>query len=241
MVNFQFGPLAILFNRLGVFSMMNNSLPFIALATVVACSLPGVSLALGSQICTPTPSATLAIPAPGSGSISIEPLSRFNYPAQVCVTTGFSGTAITFDYAASLATRFTNASFPSACVGVAYGLSGGPIYSFTQGSGSFALNLANPTAAVTGTLQATSYSVTENLTVSVAGNSYVINTDVLAFKSFVTINADQSTDVKICTPRGGVLARVNGNPLNLPTSVWACLQQPTSSQSNVRVVYEEGC
>lgn len=212
-----------------------------AVATLAALALPGTALALGGQLCTPTPSATLPIPAPGSGSISIEPLSRFNYPAQVCVTTAFTGSALSFDYAAALATRFNNASFPSQCAGVAYGLNGGPIYSYTVGSGSFAINLANPTAAVTGTLQATSHSLTENLTISVGETSFVVNTDALSYKSYVTINADQSTDVKICTPRGGVPARINGNPMNIPTSIWQCLSQPTPSQATVRIVYEEGC
>lgn len=206
-------------------------------------TLSGVAFAQFSsgQICTPTPSATLAVPAPGSGSISTEPLSRFNYPAQVCVTTAFTGSAISFDYAAALATRFNNASFPSNCAGVAFGLNGGPIYSYTAGSGSFAFSLTNPTAAITGTLQATSHSITENLTLSAGGSSFVINTDLMSFKSYVTINADQSTDVKICTPRGGVPARVNGNPFNIPTNIWQCLAQPTPTQANVRVVYEEGC
>ena len=214
-----------------------------ALVVLGVFTLSGAAMALpsGGQVCTPTPSATVPVPAPGSGSISSEPLSRFNYKAQNCVTMGFTGSAISFDYAAALATRFNNASFPSNCAGVSFGLNGGPIYSYTAGKGSFAFNLANPTAAVTGTLQATSYSITENLTLSAGGASFDINTDLMAFKSFVTINADQSTDVKICTPRGGVPARVNGNPLNIPTSIWQCLAQPTQTQSNVRVVYEEGC
>ncbi len=195
----------------------------------------------GGQICTPVPSATTPVPAPGSGSISIEPLSKFSYPAQVCISTAFTGTAIKFDYAASLGTRFNNASFPSNCAGVAFGLNGGPVYSYTAGTGNFALNLANPSAAVTGTMQAISYSLTENLTLSAGGASFTINTDLLQFKSFVTINADQSTDVKICTPRGGVSARVNGDPMSIPTSIWQCLAAPTPSQPNVRIVYEEGC
>ena len=206
-----------------------------------AMSSAALALTSGAQVCIPTPNATVAVPAPGSGSISSEALSKFNYPAQICITTAFTGTAISFDYAAALATRFNNASFPSSCAGVSFGLNGGPIYSYTTGKGNFAFNLANPTAAVTGTLQATSYSITENLTLSAAGSSFVINTDLMAFKSFVTINADQSTDVKICTPRGGVPARINGNPLNIPTNIWQCLSQPTSTQTNARIVYEEGC
>ena len=213
-----------------------------ALLALGVWGLSGTALAQasGGQVCTPIPNATVPVPAPGSGTITSEALSRFAYPAQVCVTIGFTGTAISFDYAAALATRFNNASFPSSCAGVSFGLNGGPIYSYTAGKGNFVLNLANPTA-VTGTLQATSYSITENLTLSAGGGSFVINTDVMAFKSSVTINADQSTDVKICTPRGGVPARVNGNPLSIPTNIWQCLAQPTQTQSNVRVVYEEGC
>jgi hypothetical protein len=214
-----------------------------ALVSGALVSATGVALALplGGQVCTATPNATVTVPAPGSGSITSEALSRFNYPAQVCVTMGFAGTSISFDYAAALAVRFNNTSFPSACAGVPFGLNGGPIYSYTSGKGNFGFNPTNPTAAVTGTLQATSYSITENLTLSAGGSSFVINTGLMSFKSLVTINADQSTDVKICTPRGGVPAQVNGNPLNIPTPIWQCLAQPTQTQPNVRVVYEEGC
>jgi hypothetical protein len=54
----------------------------------------------------------------------------------------------------------------------------------------------------------------------------VINTGLLALNTTVTINADQSVDIKICTPKGGIPATVNGSSFTVPTSVWTCLAQP---------------
>ena len=203
--------------------------------------LPGLALAqFEGKTCVPTPSSTTAVPAPGSGTVSIAPLSKFGLPATVCATVGFSGTSISFDYTATLATTFQNAKFPS-CSGVSFGLNGGPTYSAVSGKGNFAFNLANPTAAVTGTMEATALSMTENLTLTAAGQSFVINTGLLSYKSFVTVNADQSVDIKVCTPRGGVPATVNGANMSIPTSIWQCVAQPTAAQPNVRVTYQEGC
>ncbi|OYU44052.1 MAG: hypothetical protein CFE44_15030 [Burkholderiales bacterium PBB4] len=214
----------------------------LSLVTFAAMCLPGVALAqFEGKTCVPTPSATAAVPAPGSGSISIQPLSKFGLPAQVCATVGFSGTSISYDYTATLATTYQNASFPSACAGIAFGLNGGPTYSAISGKGNFAFNLANPTAAITGTLEATALSITENLTLSAGGQSFVINTGLLSYKSFVTINADKSVDIKVCTPKGGVPATVNGTNKSIPTNVWQCVAQPTAAQPNVRVTYQEGC
>ena len=211
-------------------------------SAVAALFLPGLAFAqFEGKTCVPTPSATANVPAPGSGSISIEPLSKFGLPAQICATVGFSGTSISYDYTATLATTFKNTKFPSACAGVEYGLNGGPTYSAVTGKGNFAFNLNNPTAAITGTLEATALSLTENLTLTAGGQSFVINTGLLSFKSFVTINADQSVDIKVCTPRGGVPATINGAGLNIPTNIWQCVAQPTAAQPNVRVTYQEGC
>ena len=206
-----------------------------------AMCLPGMALAqFEGKTCVPTPSATATVPAPGSGTVSIQPLSKFGLPAQVCATVGFGGSGISFDYTATLATTYQNANFPSSCAGIAFGLNGGPTYSASSGKGNFALNLANPTA-ITGTLEATALSITENLTLTAGGQSFVINTGLLSYKSFVTINADQSVDIKVCTPRGGVPATVNGANLSIPTNIWQCVAQPTAAQPNVRVTYQEGC
>ena len=129
---------------------------------------------------------------------------------------------------------------PSTCAGVEYVLNGGPTYTAVTGKGTFALNFANP-SAVTGTLDATSFSMTENLTLTASGASFVINTGLLAFKSNVTINADQSIDIRVCTPRGGIPSTVNGANFTLPNNIWQCLAEPTTTQKNVRVTYVEGC
>lgn len=216
--------------------------PIFYTSALAALLLPGFAMAqFEGKTCVPTPSATAAIPAPGSGSISIEPLSKFNLPAQICATVGFSGTSLSYDYTATLATTFKDAKFPSACAGVEYGLNGGPTYSAVTGKGNFVLNFASPTAPITGTLEATALSLTENLTLTAGGQIFVINTGLLSFKSFITINADQSVDIKVCTPKGGVPATINGAGLNIPTSIWQCVAQPTAAQPNVRVTYQEGC
>jgi len=190
--------------------------------------------------CTTIPTATTDIPAPGSGTMTVEPLTKFGLPAQTCATVGMTATGMSFDYTATLATRYSNAKFPPSCAGVEYGLSGGPIYSAVTGNGTFAFDMANP-SSVTGTMTATSFSQTENLTLSASGASFVINTGLLMFKSNVTINADQSVDIRICTPRGGVPATVNGSNFTIPNGIWQCLSEPASAQKNVRVTYEEGC
>lgn len=194
--------------------------------------------------CTPVPTATTAVPAPGSGSITVEPLTKFGLPAQTCATVGFTGSAVSFDYTATLATRYDNAKFPSSCAGIEYVLNGGPTYTAVTGKGNFALNFANPSAAVTGTLNATSFTLTENLTLTAAGSSFVINTGLLSFNSTVTINADQSVDIRVCTPKGGVPATVNGVNFTVPNNIFQCIAEPPGAQTpqnNVRVSYVEGC
>lgn len=216
-----------------------NQLKYVVLGALI---LPTASMAqFEGKTCTPVPTATTAIPAPGSGTMTVEPLTRFGLPAQVCATPGsFSATGMSFDYTATLATRYTNAKFPASCAGIEYVLDGGPTYTAVTGNGTFAFNLANPTA-VTGTMNATAFSMTENLTLTAAGSSFVINTELLAFKSNVTVNADQSIDIRVCTPSGGVPATVNGANFTLPNNIWQCLAEPTRTQKNVRVTYVEGC
>ncbi len=211
-----------------------------AVACMAILSMPAMAIVGGGQMCVPTPSATVDVPAPGSGSISIEPLSRFNAPAQICTQVGLTASGIDFDYSASLATRFNSARFPSVCAGVSYGLNGGPVYAYTAGKGAFALNLSNPTA-ITGSFQASSYSFVENLTLSVGDTSYRLDTDVQEFRATVTLNADQSVDVKICTPRGGVPVKVNGQSTQVPASIWQCLVAPAPAAGTARVTYQEGC
>ena len=211
---------------------------------LVALTLPVAAMAqFDGKTCTTIPTTTTNIPAPGSGSMTVGPLTKFNLPANVCATVGFTGTAISYDYTTTLATTYNNAKFPSSCAGIEYGLSGGPVYSAVTGKGNFAFNLANPTAAVTGTIKATSLSMTENLTLSAGGSNFVINTGLLSFNTDVTINADQSIDIKVCTPRGGVPSTVNGSNFTIPNSVWKCLAAPPagSAQANVRITYVEGC
>jgi hypothetical protein len=195
------------------------------------------------KTCTAVPAATTTIPSPGSGSMTVGPLTKFGLPAQVCATVGFTGAAISYDYTTTLATTYSNAKFPSSCAGVEYGLSGGPVYSAVTGKGNFAFNLANPTAPMTGTIKATSFSMTENLTLSAGGANFVISTGLLSFNTDVTINADQSIDIKVCTPKGGIPTTVNGANVNVPSNIWQCLAVPpaASTQSNVRITYVEGC
>lgn len=193
------------------------------------------------KTCLPIPASTMTIPAPGSGTVSVGDLTKFGLPAQLCSTTSFTGSNIVFDYTTTLATQYANARFPSSCAGIEYMLNGGPVYSAVTGNGNFAFNMSNPTAAITGTMQAVAFSLTENLTLTAAGNSFVINTGLLSFNTSVTINADQSIDIRICTPPGGIPANVNGASFNIPSSVWQCLAAPTEIQPNVRVTYVDGC
>lgn len=221
---------------------MKNKLPLPLRPVILASMLIPVAAyaQFDGKTCVDIPTSTTAVPAPGSGTFTVEGLTKFGLPAKTCATVGFTGSGISYDYTATLATRYTNATFPSSCAGVTYSLNGGPIYTAVTGQGSFAINLANPTS-VTGTVVATSFSQTENLTLTAGGSSFVINTGLLALKTTVTINANQSVDVKVCTPRGGIPATVNGSNFTVPTNIWQCLAQPTTTQANVHVTYEEGC
>jgi hypothetical protein len=210
---------------------------------LAAMLLPAASYAqFEGKTCTDIPASTNAVPSPGTGTFTVEGLTKFGLPAKSCATIGaFSGSTIDFDFTTTLATRYNNATFPSTCAGITYGLNGGPTYTAVTGKGKFAFDLTKPTAGVTGTLTATAFSQTDNLTLSAGGSNFVINTGLLALNTTVTINADQSVDIKICTPKGGIPATVNGSSFTVPTSVWTCLAQPTPIQNNVRVTYVEGC
>ena len=204
--------------------------------------LPAAAMAqFEGKTCSVIPTTTTAVPAPGSGSFTVEPLTKFGLPALTCVTPGaITAGGISFDYTTTLATRYNSARFPS-CAGIEYGLNGGPTYTAVTGKGNFAFDLANPSATVTGTLNAIAFSQTDNLTLTAGGGSFVINTGLIAMNTTVTINADQSIDIKICTPKGGVPATVNGSNFTVPNSIWQCLAEPANTQKNVRVTYVEGC
>lgn len=192
--------------------------------------------------CTPIPSMTTAIPAPGSGTMTVGPLTKYGLEAVACRTRIYptgkktKGT-VSYDYTTTLATSFDHATFPSSCAGVPYTLHGGPTYSAMTGSGS----LAYSGLSTTGTVNATAFMQTDNLTLTAAGQSFVINTELIAYKTSVTFNADQSFDIRVCTPAGGVPAMVNGSSFTIPNNIWQCLAEPMGAQPNVRIVYVEGC
>lgn len=208
---------------------------------LAALLLPVASYAqFAGKQCTDIPTSTQNVPSPGSGTFTVEGLTKYGLPAKACGTVSFTGSTINYDYTTTLATRYNNATFPSTCAGITYGLNGGPVYTAVTGQGTFAFSPSNP-SSITGTLKATSYTQTENLTLSAGGSNYVVNTGLLQMTTYVTINSDQSVDVKMCTPAGGIPSTVNGTNFTIPTSVWKCLAAPTPVQSNVRVTFEEGC
>lgn len=225
-------------------SLMKQHLRFPLNRLVLAAMLlPAASFAqFEGKTCTDIPATTTAVPSPGTGTFTVEGLTKYGLPAKSCATIGaFSGSTVDFDFTTTLATRYNNATFPSTCAGVTYGLNGGPTYTAVTGKGKFAFDLTKPTAGVTGTLTATAFTQTDNLTLSAGGSNFVVNTGLLSLNTTVTINADQSVDIKICTPKGGIPATVNGSSFTVPTSIWSCLAQPTPIQDKVRVTYVEGC
>jgi hypothetical protein len=135
---------------------------------LAAMLLPAASYAqFEGKTCTDIPASTNAVPSPGTGTFTVEGLTKFGLPAKSCATIGaFSGSTIDFDFTTTLATRYNNATFPSTCAGITYGLNGGPTYTAVTGKGKFAFDLTKPTAGVTGTLSATAFSQTDNLTLT---------------------------------------------------------------------------
>ena len=170
--------------------------------------------------------------------MTVGPLTKYGLEAKACGTvSNFSEAGVSYEYITTLATSFYNASFPSSCAGVPYTLHGGPTYSAMTGSGSLAFS----GSSFTGTMNVTAFTQTDNLTLTAAGSSFVINTGLIAYKASVTFKGDQSVDVRICTPAGGVPATVNGSSFTIPNNIWQCLAAPAEPQPNVRVTFVEGC
>lgn len=177
---------------------------------------------------------TTQLPAPATGSFEIRNLDKYGVPAQACTTIGsFSMSGMSYSMTTAAATVFNNATLPS-CQGMVFTVNGGPIYSYSSGSGS--VQLAG--SGVTGTINNTALTQTDNLQVSLNGQTLVVNTGVLEFRSTTTLNADGSSDTVICTPSSGVAATLNGNPFNVPPEIWQCLAQPSGAAGNNRVRYQ---
>ena len=219
--------------------MKNNLQCQLKCVVLGAMILPVAAMAqFEGKTCTPIPSTTTAIPAPGSGTVTVGPLTKYGLAAMACGTVGnFSQAGVSYEYTTTLATSFNNATFPSSCAGVPYTLHGGPTYSAMTGSGSLAFS----GSSFTGTVNAIAFTQTDNLTLTAAGSSFVINTGLIAYQTSVTLNADQSIDIRVCTPAGGVPATVNGSSFTIPNNIWQCLAAPTEPQPNVRVTFVEGC
>jgi len=176
---------------------------------------------------------TTQLPAPATGSFEIRNLDKYGVPAQACTTIGsFSMSGMSYSMTTAAATVFNNATLPS-CQGMVFTVNGGPIYSYSSGSGTVQMS----GTGVTGTINNTALTQTDNLQVSLNGQTLVVNTGVLEFRSTTTLNADGSSDTVICTPSAGVAATLNGNPFNVPPAVWQCLAQPNGTSTN-RVRYQ---
>jgi len=208
---------------------------------VVLClaALPVTAMAQAVDQCAPI-TGTMQVQAPGSGTVTVSDLTKYGLPAQVCTKMNITPTDVDFQYTVTEATTYQNATFPSSCAGIPYTLNGGPAYAAVQGSGKF--SFASLTSGVTGTMDASALSITENLTLTAACNSFVINTGLLQFKTYITLNADESVDIRVCTPKGGVPATVNGSAFTIPNNIWQCLAAPpVESQEKVRITYDENC
>ncbi len=185
--------------------------------------------------CTPS-TGTVAMPAPGSGSFTYGALAAYgNIPSQTCVNVSVAPTFTSVNMAitSTEAITYNNISFP-AC-GTTVSMNGGPVYSAFTGTGSFALG-----ASLSGSFEATGYTRMDNVTLTVGGQSFNVSSPLQQFRTRVTVNANGTQDVVICTG-AGVATSVNGITQTLPASVWQCLQPGVSGGSNsstTRVRYE---
>lgn len=176
--------------------------------------------------------------APMSGSLTLAPLVRYgNYPAQVCTSLalGAGFTSMTVDYLYTAATTFNAVVVPSTsstCLGAEVRLNGGPVHSAAQGRGNFAISLTG--APPTGSMAATGFVQTDNLEVTVGGQTFVINTPLQQFAATITLNADGSSDTEMCISGGGVSATVNGAPTTLTAPVWQCINPPSDPRQRIR-------
>lgn len=201
-----------------------------ATAAATAQAIPGLG-----RTCTPS-AGTFNIPAPGSGSFTVGPLAAYgNLPSQTCVDFSVAPTftTLTMSIQSTDATTYNNATY-SAC-GTTIRMNGGPVYSASVGQGSFALG----TSAPTGSFEATGYTRVDNLTVTVGGQAFNISAPLQQFRTRVTLNADGTQDVLVCTG-AGVNTSINGAAQALPANIWQCLQPGAGGAvpNTVRVRYE---
>ena len=206
-----------------------------ALAAALAFGFLGSAHAqFGGNTCVSLVTANQAMPAPATGTMSITNLDKYGVPAQACTNMTLNGTtSMNFEMTIATALRYNNVTMP-ACQGLAFGLNGGPVYSYTRANGSFAL-----TGSMTGTFNMDALSQIDNLTVSLGGQNYTVNAGVSQFKARVVMNADGTQDVTMCMPAGGVPASINGSTMGVPAAIWQCVSP--QSDPKVRVRYVDVC
>ena len=113
-----------------------------ALAAALAFGFLGSAHAqFGGNTCVSLVTANQAMPAPATGTMSITNLDKYGVPAQACTNMTLNGTtSMNFEMTVATALRYNNVTMP-ACQGLAFGLNGGPVYSYTRANGSFALTV----------------------------------------------------------------------------------------------------
>lgn len=178
---------------------------------------------------------TQAVPAPGSGSYTISSLSKYNnFPANACVA--FSGNQMTlvtggnmnYKLAVAMAVNYNQVGVPAAnCAGTAMTLNGGPVYSYVVADGT--VNVAPGGQSISGTTNATVYLDVDNLSVTINGATYLVETGLETMRATTTFSGSTSS-TRVCLPNG-LNSTVNGQPFAIPANLWQCVGG--NGQSNV--------
>lgn len=205
----------------------------------------GVTSVQAAATCTAIPSTTFNMTAPSTGSITMTPLTGYNnYPAQLCVNMTLTdpmailnGGSIPYTMQASLGVTYNNVTTPGCSTGN-FTINGGPVQSYIDASGSVTYNPS--TSSVSGTVNATYYIDVNNLNVTLNGSTYAVDTPLQQFTSTTTFSGNTST-TRVCTRNagGGISATLNGQPYNIPASVWQCIN--ASDDPNHVVIFDSNC
>lgn len=177
---------------------------------------------------------TFNMAAPSSGSITISPLSKYgNFPANACITmsgdmmTLATGGSINYKLATAMAINYNNVSVPASCYGAGFAVNGGPVHSYIVADG--VVNVGPGGQNISGTTNATVYMDVDNLSVTLNGATYMVDTGLETMRAITTFSGNTSS-TKICLSNG-LRSTVNGQPMVLPANLWQCVAG--SGQSNV--------
>jgi hypothetical protein len=184
---------------------------------------------------------TYDAPAPyASGSFSVSSLTKYyNMPANACVAMSgdwmslvYGGT-VSYTAKTAMAVSYNQITVPASCFGMEFKVDGGPVYTYVVADGQ--VNVGAGGANISGTANALVYIDVDNLTVTINGVNYVVDTGLTSMRAITTFNGN-TNQTKVCMANG-LPTTVNGNYFGVPANLWQCVVG--AGQSNV--TYSTDC